>query len=327
MDTNPEARLPWPDEFTRRLRQIVPATMFDHVLANLAARRQTSFRVNTLVSAVEPVVNALRDEDIHPKPVAWCDHAFCVDEESRSRLTHSRPAIDGAIYVQNLSSILATIVLDPRPGETVLDLAAAPGGKAAHMAALMNNQGRLSVVEPVRKRMFVLAENLRKSGVTNAKTYLMDGRKVGGKTPGRFDRVLLDAPCSGEARFDAGDPSSWNFWSLRKIAEQSRKQIGLIQSAFESLRPGGRLLYCTCSFAPEENEAIVHSLIEKFPDTASLLPIHFSGANVQRGLAEFGGKVFGESLRLTMRILPEGAHEAFFMALIEKTWAPGAFRI
>jgi 16S rRNA C967 or C1407 C5-methylase (RsmB/RsmF family) len=318
METDFAAQPPWPDEFTQRLRQILPETSFDTVARNLSTRRQLSFRVNTLVAAVEAVINALREDGIDPQPVAWCDHAFFVDEQSRARLTRSPPAVEGAIYVQNLSSILATLILDPRPGESVLDLASAPGGKAAHMAARMNNQGRLSVVEPIRKRMFVLAANLRKAGVTIAKTYLMDGRKVGGKTPGRFDRVLLDAPCSGEARFDAGDPSTWEFWSLRKIAEQARKQVGLIQSAFEALRPGGRMLYCTCSFAPEENEAIVDSLLKKFPHSASLVPASLPVVNVQPGLTAFDGEIFDESLRLTQRILPNGAHEAFFMALIGK---------
>lgn len=318
METDLEAQPPWPDEFTRRLRQILPESSFATVAQNLSTRGQLSFRVNTLVAAVEPVIHALREDGIDPQPVAWCDHAFTVTEDSRARLTRSRPAVESAIYVQNLSSILATLILDPRPGETVLDLASAPGGKAAHMAARMNNEGRLSVVEPIRKRMFVLAANLRKAGVSIAKTYLMDGRKVGGKTPDRFDRVLLDAPCSGEARFDAGDPSTWEFWSLRKIAEQARKQAGLIRSAFEALRPGGRMLYCTCSFAPEENEAIVDSLLSEFPDTASLIPVSLPVENVQPGLTAFDGEVFHPSLRLAQRILPFGAHEAFFMALVGK---------
>jgi 16S rRNA (cytosine1407-C5)-methyltransferase len=109
--------------------------------------------------------------------------------------------------------MLAPLALAPRPGETVLDLAAAPGGKTLQLAALMQNSGRLSAVEAVKGRFFRLRANLERGGVTNARTFLMDGRAVGRKCPEMFDRVLLDAPCSSEARFSRLDPRSWAHWS------------------------------------------------------------------------------------------------------------------
>ena len=148
--------------------------------------------------------------------------------------------------------MLATLVLDPQPGEDVLDLAAASGGKTLHIAAKMRNEGKLSAVGPVRGQSFKLQTNLKRYGSEITRTYMTNGRTVGKKTPERFDRVLLDAPCSDESRIHQDDPESWQHWKLRKIKEQARKQYGLIRSASAALKPGGTLLYCTCSFAPEK---------------------------------------------------------------------------
>lgn len=103
----------------------------------------------------------------------------------------------------------------------MLDLAAAPGGKTLQMAAMMQDRGRIAAVEAVRTRMFKLQANLRRHGPTIVKTYLTDGRTVGRKTPERFDRVLLDSPCSSEARFQRADPGSWRHWSLCKLTKRT----------------------------------------------------------------------------------------------------------
>jgi 16S rRNA (cytosine1407-C5)-methyltransferase len=241
-----------------------------------------------------------------------------VSPDQRDAITHSQLATDGAIYVQGLSSIFASLVLDPQPGQWNLDLAAAPGGKASHVAALMENDGKLSVVEPIKKRMYRLADNMKRLGVTISKTYLMDGRKAGQKVPERFDCVLLDAPCSGESRIHGTDPKSYEFWSPRKIKEQSRKQKGLIESAFKCLKPGGTMLYSTCSFAPEENEAIVAHLLDATDGQAKLLPIEMPFENWQTGLTSFQENQFPNELNQTRRILPNEFFDGFYLAKISK---------
>jgi 16S rRNA (cytosine1407-C5)-methyltransferase len=318
MIPNATAIAPLPPEFIERLCAIVPRVWQERVLASFQQPRRTAFRINTLALEAGIALQEMERAGIRPEAVAWCDHAFHVAPEDRARLTHHELASNGAIYVQGLSSILASLILHPQPGENVMDLAAAPGGKATHMAALMNNQGWLSVVEPIRKRMFVLADNLKRAGVTISHTYLMDGRRAGPKVPGRFDRVMLDAPCSGESRFHIEQPASWKTWSLRKIREQARKQQGLIQSAFESLRPGGRLLYGTCSFAPEENEVIVDGLLNELSGEARLLPIELPFDHWQPGLLAFQNRSFHPELALARRVLPNACYDGFFMALIGK---------
>lgn len=311
-----------PDEFLDRLRQIVDASKLAGVIESFSQPKKTSFRVNTLLADPGEVVSGLIQRDISPQPVPWCDHAFQIEASQREALTRSEEAGDGRIYIQGLSSILATLILDPQPGEWNLDLAAAPGGKSTHIAALMKNDGKLSVVEPVRKRMYRLADNLKRLGSTISKTYLMDGRKAGQKVPGRFDRVLLDAPCSSESRMRTDVADSYRFWSLRKIREQSRKQSGLIESAFAALKRGGILLYCTCSFAPEENEAIVDHLLSRVEEDAEILPIELPIENWQPGRAGFGDCHYSAQIALTRRVLPNESLDGFYLAKIRKRVDP-----
>ncbi len=307
-----------PDAFVDRLREIVTPRDFPSVIESFLLPKQTAFRVNRILAESSDVANQLAAANLPLHPVDWCEHAFCVSPEHRTALTHSAAATENRIYVQGLSSILATLILDPQPGEWNLDLAAAPGGKSSHMVALMNNQGKLSVVEPIRKRMYRLADNLKRLGSEISKTYLMDGRKAGQKVPGRFDRVLLDAPCSSESRMRADEPKSFEFWSDRKIREQSRKQSGLIQSAFTTLKPGGTMLYCTCSFAPEENEAIVSGLLNSVGQQAEVLPIDMPIDNWQAGLSRFGDSQYHEDVDKTRRILPNEWFDGFYLARIKK---------
>ena len=146
----------------------------------------------------------------------------------------------------------------------------------------------------------------------------MDGREAGKRWPERFDRVLLDAPCSSEARFVQGDPSSWEHWSLRKIRETSRKQKRLILSAFDALKARGLMLYSTCSFAPEENECVVQSLIKHVENRVSILRIYYEFPNARSGLEKWNGKPFRSDVGNGLRFLPDGLFDGFFMCLIRK---------
>lgn len=319
-----ENNLILPTAFVERLRSIVPIERFDEVLGSFCAKQFFSFRINTLIAPVEQILAELRQLEIEFRAVQWLNaepnstFAFVASREDRERLTHSPLVGEGKVYLQNLSSMIATWVLRPIPGETVLDLAAAPGGKTTQLAQWMKNEGQLSAVEAVRTRMFKLQANLKRCGVTICKTYLTDGRTVGGKTPERFDRVLLDAPCSSEARFQAGDPQTWETWSLRKLRETSRKQIGLLKAAVHAAKVGGTILYCTCSFAPEENEQVVDKVLKKFGQAIELDRIDLPIENNQRGLTEFDDFKFDSQLTRAIRILPNQVNDAFFMAKLIK---------
>ncbi len=263
-----------------------------------------------------------------PHPLART--AFVAPRHARQWLTHHPAFASGALYLQSLSSQWAVWTLDPQPGEAVLDLAAAPGGKTTLIAAAMGNQGYLAAVEAVKPRFFKLRETLARCRVRCARTFLADGRRIGAKTPARFDRVLLDAPCSSEARIRAADPTSWQHWSERKVFEAAHKQRGLLRSAFAALRPGGVLVYATCSYAPEENEAVLAHLLAEAPD-AVLEPPAYSPPSAVAGLswaaltdwlpARKRPALCAErasQLAHTRRVLPQGAWSGFFLARIRK---------
>ena len=231
----------------------------------------------------------------------------------RNAVTYSEAAGSGAIYIQNPSSLFAVTVLDPQPGEEILDLAAAPGGKTIAIGARMENQGRLAAVEVVPGRYHRLRANVERCGLSIVDFYLRDGRGVGRAVPERFDRVLLDAPCSSEARMRWYDPDSYRHWRARKTKETSRKQKGLILSAYAALKPGGLLVYSTCSFALEENERVVQHLLKR--TDAQLEEISHDLHSARPGVVD---NKLSETLKLSLRILPDDHWDGFYVARIRK---------
>ncbi len=306
-----------PPEFIERLQRILTPETFEEILQTFHATKETTFRVNPLKSDADSLKKELESLDLHPEAIHWLPGAFRVPDAERRALTESDAFYEGRLYIQNLSSMLAPLLLAPEPGERILDLAAAPGGKTLMMAGMMENRGWISAVEPVRERFYKLRANVDRAGASCVHTYLKDGRGVGRALPGSFDRVLLDAPCSSEAKFSTLHPRSYAFWSRRKIKESRKLQRRLILSAWESLKPGGRLLYSTCSFAPEENEEVVDFLLRKDPG-ARLLPIDLPVDNTMPGLLQWEKKSFAPSLSRSRRILPTREMDGFYLVLIEK---------
>ena len=157
---------PLPELFVERLARIVPSDRWDECLASFAHEKPTAFRVNTLKATVEEVQEELEQAGFALGPVDWLGGAFTVEPGERRRLTETAAVAEGRIYIQGLSSMVAPVVLASQPGERVLDLAAAPGGKTLQMAALMHNQGEIAAVEVIRSRMYRLRANLRRHGAT-----------------------------------------------------------------------------------------------------------------------------------------------------------------
>ncbi len=310
-----------PAEFVDRLRQIVPLDKWDTVWQALhTPKTHFGFRLNPLQlpeTGVPPFFSWAEKNGIEMTPLEGLKWGFYAPIEHKSALSHSKWAENGQIYLQNPGSQWIGQRVGALPSMDVLDLAAAPGSKTTQLAAHMANTGYLAAVEPIKGRYYRLKDNLARMGVKNCRTFMADGRSIGHKVPERFDRVLLDAPCSSEGRIHALDPSTYEHWSPRKIKEQARKQKGLIQSAWRALKPGGELIYATCSFAPEENELIIARLLKKYPE-AELLPIEFPFDNWQPGLTEWNNKALPESLTHTRRILPNGLFDGFFIARIFK---------
>jgi tRNA (cytosine49-C5)-methyltransferase len=309
-----------PEAFSERLKQFVPSERYDDILKTFDAPKRVTFRFNPLKTTPAELEAELIQEAIPYERVEWdiLEGVYRIAPSDKLRLTQTKAFYEGRLYIQNLSSMIAPVLLAPRRDETVLDLAAAPGGKTLMLAGMMENTGWLSAVELQRERFFRLCDNLKHQGVTNAHTYMTDGRSVGKKCPEMFDRILLDAPCSSEARFKTFDEKSTSYWSIHKVKETSKLQRRLLLSAYDALKPGGKLLYSTCSFSPEENESPLQHLLERHGAHLKTIPLTLPFDNIQKPLSRWGKEIYDERIQNGVRILPTDTIDGFFICLLEK---------
>jgi 16S rRNA (cytosine1407-C5)-methyltransferase len=270
--------------------------------------------VNSLKTTVAEAYAYLKIKNLRPSAVPGCPVAVVLDTADRSVLRDDSWIAEGKLYSQNLSSMIPPMVLGPRPGERVLDLCAAPGSKTTQMAAMMGNEGAITAVEAIRGRFFKLKTVCELMGAKMVRPVCMDGRRFEARE-GLFDRVLVDAPCSSEGMFDAADEETTQYWSERKIDEMSKKQRGLLLSASRLLKPGGTMVYSTCTFAPEENEGTVDWLLKKAAPGLKCVPVDGLG-DLPRlaGLDRWEKRIYHPDVRNAVRILPGEDRIGFFIA-------------
>ena len=286
--------------FIDRVSKILPSDC--DLKGCFTPRPYKAFRINTLKSDRREVEEFLNDRDISFNSVPWCPSAFTVPISFIDQILGSTLSSPGKIYAQGLESMLAVVVLDPKPGEMVLDLCAAPGSKTTQIAALMQNEGALLANEPVRNRFFRLKSVIDLMGA-KASLASKDGRFF--RSQQLFDRILVDAPCSSEGRFLWSEPKTFAYWSLRKVREMAHKQKGLLLNASRLLKPGGVMVYATCTFAPEENEEAIEWFLKKTGGRFQLQPINIPGI-----------LSYPSSVKHALRVLPSADMEGFFIAKI-----------
>lgn len=308
-----------PRAFLDRLREIIPEDDLDDVLRSFGEPRDVGFRVNTLRASLDDVLGELTAAGLHPERVEDIPEALIVPYDERSALLDSPAAQENRIYVQDLASQLVIEILDPQPDERILDLCAAPGSKTGQIAARMNNDGEIAAVEAVRPRFFRMRANLESQGADTVRTFHRDGSTVWRHRPDYFDRVLVDAPCSTEGRFRTDDPNSTRFWHPKKNREMARKQFRLLESGLKSLRPGGTLVYSTCTFAPEENEGVLDRIFQQFDGEIYLEELSLPDwCRPQIPLTSWKRNTFSESVQHARRLLPTRFNEAFFVVRLRR---------
>ncbi len=254
----------------------------------------TVIRVNPLKTSPARLVNRMAAQGIHLQPLPWCDELFEVEAGAGARLEHWL----GLYYIQEAVQLPPVLALDPQPGERVLDLCAAPGGKTTFIAGRMMNRGTLVANEPNGRRQMGLLANVNRLGVLNATITAYQGENFPMAT--RFDRILVDAPCSAEGTLRK-ESAMRNGATRSTIERLARLQKRLIVRAFDLLAPNGRLVYSTCTFAPEENEAIVAHLLQA--READMLPMDMP-FDASTGLDEWMGECYPEAIRHGVRIYP-----------------------
>lgn len=307
-----------PEAFLNRLHAIVPSQKWDQIANTFSEPKPTTFRVNTLKTNAETVRETLGQSGFRSEPVSWYSDAFVLKSGRLRELQETQSYREGEIYVQALSSMVPVMVLDPKPGETILDLTAAPGSKTTQIASLMRGEGKIVANDNNKVRFFRLKSNIELQGASSVTLSLKHGESFGRMYPEQFDRVLLDAPCSAEGRFNVREPASYRYWKEAKVREMARKQRRLLLSGLSALKPGGVLVYSTCTFAPEENEEIIDWALQKSNGNIQVEKIALPFSNHSAGLAAWAGKSFHPLVKQTIRILPNNLMEGFFIAKLRK---------
>ncbi|MHA1931276.1 MAG: RsmB/NOP family class I SAM-dependent RNA methyltransferase [Promethearchaeota archaeon] len=259
-----------------------------------------SIRVNTLKITTSDLKERLEQKGFTLEPIEWVPYAFKVIKETYN-LGSTHEFLQGYYYLQNIASMLPALILDPEPTDIVIDMCAAPGSKATHLAQLMKNEGNLVLIEKSRKRIPALEVNLRRIGVTNSIVLNFDAINILNLKI-KADKILLDVPCTGEGLIRQ-DKSRKKSKTMRDIEKMSSLQKKLLRSGLDTLSPNGELLYSTCSIAPEENEFVVHQVLEERTDVEIIKTSESYGMG---GLTE----VYGKKLRDNLI--------GFFICLIKK---------
>ena len=248
---------------------MLPALFLQRIQRQLgdeyAAYLQSLERPRAVALRFNPLKGEVPSLPFTAEPVAWEPMGYYYDPNSRPGLHPYHEA--GVYYLQEASAMSAVALLDPQPGERVCDLCAAPGGKSTQIAGRMRGQGFLLSNEWSPKRAKILSQNIERMGVANALVTNETADHLAEHLPGFFDRVLIDAPCSGEGMFRKEEAAITD-WSQETVEMCARRQAEILRAGAKLLRPGGRLVYSTCTFAPEENEEAIAAFLQEHPDFA-----------------------------------------------------------
>lgn len=289
-----------PQAFLLRMRQMLndEYAPFEEGLLQKPLR---GVRVNTLKC---PAERFLQKSPFPLEPSPFAPDSFYVPQNQEGLGTHPYHHA-GVYYVQEPSASCAVTALEVRPGDRVLDLCAAPGGKSTQIAAALRGQGLLWSNEAVKSRTGALLSNLERIGAMNAVVSSAYPADLCGLLGGFFDKVLVDAPCSGEGMFRK-EPAAVEHWSEANVTACAERQLSILHEAAGTLRPGGRMVYSTCTFSREENEEVVEAFLQAHPE--------FELADIRTA---FGRPAFG-TCEKARRIFPMDGGEGHFAAAFYK---------
>ena len=276
------------------------------IIEGYTAKRKVTFRVNTLKTTSESVEEKLKNEGIEFSKVIWSDNAYIVENASEKELQELEIYEKGEIYLQSLSSMLPPIILEPKEGFDILDMAAAPGGKTTQIAALTSNKAHITACEMNKIRAEKLKYNIQKQGATSVYVMETDSRRISDFFS--FDQILLDSPCSGSGTLNVEDSNIEKYFTQKLIDKCTKTQIELIKKAIKVLKPGREMVYSTCSILDCENEEVVNKILKN--NEYEIVPIEFKGI---KEIPLLPSKIEG-----TICVKPTDLYEGFFVAKIRK---------
>ena len=308
-----DSSLSIPEDFLAQMQPLLADEgSFEKFKAYCLLPLRRSIRVNTLKISVRDFLQQVAGYGWQLTPVPWCEEGFWITRDDESLpLGSVAEHMCGLFYIQEASSMLPVSALFARgeQPQSVMDMAAAPGSKTTQIAARMGNEGMILANEYSASRVKVLHANISRCGVTRAAITHFDAAVFGPALPEYFDAVLLDAPCSGEGVIRK-DPKALKNWSLQSCHDIADTQQGLLESAFQALKPGGTLVYSTCTLNTLENQQVVGSLLARYPDAVEVIRLDtlFPGAEqvaTPEGYLHVFPQVFDS--------------EGFFVACLRKT--------
>lgn len=276
------------------------------IIDGYAQKRPVTLRANTLKTNAEHIKQVFDSMQISYQEVPWYQDAFILEKISEKEIKELDIYQNGEIYLQSLSSMLPPIVLSPKDNENILDMAAAPGGKTTQMLALSENKAFITACEKNKIRAERLQYNLHKQGANRVNVMIKDARFLDDFFS--FDKILLDAPCSGSGTISIFDKKLESTFTEDLVNRSSKTQIDLLKKAITLLKPGHEMVYSTCSILSKENEEIIKKFIDlkqievlpidsTFFSNATLLPVSIAG---------------------TLCICPSALYEGFFVAKLKK---------
>lgn len=304
----------YPEEFLNRMRYMLGGE-YEDFLNSLQQEKYQALRVNTLKTSVEEF---LEKAPFTLKPVPWAVNGYYYNAEDQPGRHPYHEA--GIYYIQEPSAMAPAGLLEARPGDRILDLCAAPGGKSTQIAADMKGMGILVCNEIHPGRAKILSENVERMGIRNAMVTNETPQRLKEIFPGYFDKILVDAPCSGEGMFRKNEEARRE-WSPENVQLCAGRQDEILDCAAGMLRPGGRLVYSTCTFAPEENEGTVSRFIGRHPEFRIEEAHRTEG--MKAGIPRWA-EVQVEGLEHTVRLWPHKIKgEGHFAAVLSREGDPG----
>lgn len=298
-----------PENFLNRMQEML-ADEYDDFIDSYNRDKYQALRINTLKTTKEKFLNITK---FHLSEVEWVDTGFYYEKEDFPGKHPYHEA--GVYYIQEPSAMASAEVLQAMPGEKILDLCSAPGGKSTQIASMMKGEGILICNEIIASRAVVLSENIERMGIRNAIVTNESSDKLAEIFNEYFDRIMVDAPCSGEGMFRKNE-NAHEEWSMENVRICAERQKMILENAASMLKPGGRIVYSTCTFAPQEDEQVICDFIKEHREYI-IEEVKLNGID-ERGQVKWCEEAV-EGIENTIRLWPHKIKgEGHYVAVLKK---------
>lgn len=295
-----------PDFLNELLNKQYNEDTINKILSGYKTNRKLTLRVNTLKTNANNIKSILKNSNIEYSEVQWSPDALIIENANEKQIEELEIYKNGEIYLQSLSSMLPPMIMRPEKSEDILDMCAAPGGKTTQIAAITDNKANITACEMNTIRAERLKYNIEKQGANSVYVMQKDSRTIDDFFS--FDRILLDAPCSGSGTLNINDENIFKYFTPKLIEKSAKTQLTLLKKALKILKPGKEMIYSTCSILKCENEDIITAALKG--TNAKIVPIEFQGMEQL--------PLLPTTIPGTLCVCPNELYEGFFIAKLKK---------